>query len=141
MVRIFARTMFVKNLTSMLSLVQEEKKCLYCTKLIRGRTDKKFCNDYCRNYFNNKQNATATGWQRSVQHAINKNRRILNELLPTEMEMVRIKKERLMNEGFQFRYVTHVRHLKKRSIYYHCYDYGYLMLEEDWCLIFRDSEI
>lgn len=30
-----------------------DKKCLECGEKIVGRADKKFCNDYCRNAYNN----------------------------------------------------------------------------------------
>ena len=32
------------------------QKCLQCDKVIRGRIDKKFCDDWCRNNFNNALN-------------------------------------------------------------------------------------
>ena len=34
----------------------ENKECLECGVLVKGRIDKKFCSDYCRNSFNNKVN-------------------------------------------------------------------------------------
>jgi hypothetical protein len=33
----------------------EIKKCLACNKTLRGRADKKFCDDYCRSNYNNLQ--------------------------------------------------------------------------------------
>lgn len=32
----------------------EAKQCAWCNALIKGRTDKKFCNDYCRSSFHYK---------------------------------------------------------------------------------------
>ena len=32
---------------------EKNKKCLSCGKLLKGRVDKKFCDDYCRNNYNN----------------------------------------------------------------------------------------
>jgi len=29
------------------------RKCLHCDHVLKGRTDKKFCDDYCRNTYNN----------------------------------------------------------------------------------------
>lgn len=31
----------------------ETATCLNCDKTLKGRTDKKFCDDYCRNSYNN----------------------------------------------------------------------------------------
>jgi len=35
----------------------ENKTCLACGKILKGRVDKKFCDDYCRNNYNNLQKA------------------------------------------------------------------------------------
>ena len=32
----------------------EPKPCLSCSKPVKGRTDKKFCDDYCRNSYHNR---------------------------------------------------------------------------------------
>ena len=34
----------------------EHRLCLECGDHLKGRIDKKFCSDYCRNSFNNKVN-------------------------------------------------------------------------------------
>ena len=33
-----------------------KRKCLECQEILYGRSDKKFCGDYCRNTYNNKLN-------------------------------------------------------------------------------------
>lgn len=30
-----------------------DKQCLFCGSELKGRSDKKFCNDFCRNNYNN----------------------------------------------------------------------------------------
>jgi hypothetical protein len=32
-----------------MTVITEAKKCLACGKQLKGRIDKKFCDDYCRN--------------------------------------------------------------------------------------------
>ena len=50
----------------------QTRLCGVCTRPLRGRSDKKFCNDYCRNTFNNrkkiKSNSAVTkqAWPESV---------------------------------------------------------------------------
>ena len=34
----------------------EHRECLECGEPLKGRVDKKFCSDYCRNSHNNKVN-------------------------------------------------------------------------------------
>uniref|UniRef100_UPI00374D4ADE DUF2116 family Zn-ribbon domain-containing protein n=2 Tax=Ferruginibacter sp. TaxID=1940288 RepID=UPI00374D4ADE len=58
------------------------KKCLTCGKTIKGRTDKKFCDDYCRNGYNNQLKAGDNNYVRNINNALRKNRRILESLLP-----------------------------------------------------------
>ncbi len=44
---------------------------------------------------------------------------------------VKVRKEALLNEGFQLSYQTHIRKSAKGSLYHFCYDYGYTMMGED----------
>jgi hypothetical protein len=43
----------VKTQTSMMLRQKETKTCLFCEKPVKGRSDKKFCDDYCRAAYNN----------------------------------------------------------------------------------------
>jgi len=53
--------------------------------------------------------------------------------------MIKIKKEKLLQEGFFFKYTTQIHKNKKGSIYYYCYDYGYLPLDSEWYLIIKNE--
>ena len=64
-----------------------EKKCIECNKLLKGRADKKFCDDLCRNSYNNKLNSDTNGYVRNINNTLRKNRRILEETLPAAEEM------------------------------------------------------
>ena len=117
-----------------------EKKCVECNKPLKGRTDKKFCDDFCRNSFNNKLNSDTNGYVRSINNILRKNRRILEEALPSSEEMVKITRSKLIERGMLFKYFTHTYSNKKGNIYYFCYEYGYLLLEADWVLIVKRKE-
>ena len=119
---------------------EEAKKCLQCNKLLRGRSDKKFCNDYCRNNYNNQLKAHANNHVRNINSALGKNRRVLEELLPVAEEIGKATKEKLLNHGFSFKYITHTFTNKKGATYFYCYDYGYLPLDNDWFLIVKRRE-
>ena len=54
--------------------------------------------------------------------------------------MAKANKEKLQRLGFQFKYFTHTYTNKKGTIYYYCYEYGYLPLENDWYLIVKAKE-
>ena len=119
---------------------QQEKLCLDCGKLLRGRIDKKFCDDYCRNNFNNRQNSDQTNLVRNINNILRKNRRILAGLLNETEEKAKVKREKLIEKGFQFIYHTHIYQTQKQQVYYFCYEYGYLFLEDNWVLIVKRSE-
>lgn len=114
--------------------------CLQCEKPVKGRTDKKFCDDYCRNAFNNAQKAPQYNLVRNINNALLKNRRLLEELLPEGEEMVKTTRSKLLEKGFQFKFLTHTYTNKKGNMYYFCYDFGYLPLEADWLLIVHRKE-
>ena len=116
----------------------QERYCLECGKLLRGRIDKKFCDDACRNNYNNRQNSDQTNYVRNINNTLRKNRRILAELLGSQNETLKIRKDRLAEKGFQFNYHTHTYLTQKQQVYIFCYEYGYLQLEDtDWLLIVK----
>lgn len=116
------------------------KKCLECKKLLKGRTDKKFCDDLCRNSYNNKLNSDSNAYVRNINNILRRNRRIMEEGLPASEEMVKITKQKMQEKGFQFKYFTHTYANKKGNVYYFCYEYGYLLLEGDWVLVVKRKE-
>ena len=111
--------------------------CKACNKPFRGRTDKKFCDDYCRNSFNNQIKAGSKNLVRNINNALRKNRRILEELLDHGEAVVKTSRDELLHEGFHFKYLTHTYSNAKGNVYYFCYEYGYLELENDRYLIVR----
>lgn len=114
--------------------------CLQCEKTIKGRADKKFCDDYCRNAYNNQLKSHTGKEVRSINLVLIKNRRILESLLPEGESTVKINREKLLKLGFRFTYHTHLYTTRTGRTYTYCYDYGYLPLENDWFLIVRKKE-
>jgi predicted nucleic acid-binding Zn ribbon protein len=123
-----------------MTTVTDAKTCLTCGKTIRGRIDKKYCDDYCRNNYNNQVKGADNNLVRNINNALRKNRRILSELLHDGDEMGKTTRDRLLQMGFNFTYLTHTYTNKKGNVYYFCYDYGYLPLENNWYLLVRRRE-
>jgi hypothetical protein len=116
------------------------KTCIECGKTLKGRTDKKFCDDFCRNAYNNKLNSDSNAYVRNINNVLRKNRRLLQEALPLNEEMTKVTKQRLLEKGFQFKYFTHTYTNKKGNMYFFCYEYGYLPLEGEWLLVVKRKE-
>ncbi|KAA9041493.1 hypothetical protein FW778_05565 [Ginsengibacter hankyongi] len=115
------------------------KLCLTCAKPVKGRTDKKFCDDYCRNNYNNQLKSGTTNLIRNINNALGKNRRILENFFGKE-DMTKTTKDKLLEKGFQFKYITNTYTNKKGNVYFFCYDLGYLPLENDWYLLVKRKE-
>ena len=118
-------------------MVEDSRACLQCRKTVKGRIDKKFCDDYCRNAYNNRQNADTNNYVRNINNALRKNRRILESVIKPSEELGKCPRLRLAEQGFDFRYHTHQYLNKKGQTYHFCYEYGYLPLEGDWVLVVK----
>jgi hypothetical protein len=118
----------------------KQKNCLHCNEPVRGRIDKKFCDDFCRNHYNNNLKASVTNLVRNINNALGKNRRILEGLLTGTGFRVRVNKERLMRMGFSFLYHTHLHNTRAGKTIFFCYDYGYFPLGNDVYLVVKRKE-
>ncbi len=114
--------------------------CRQCGKTLKGRIDKRFCDDYCRNAYNNQLKSENHRQVRHINLALIKNRRILERLLPGSEETAKASREKMLKLGYQFLYHTHFYTTKTGRTYTYCYDYGYLPLENNWFLIVRKKE-
>lgn len=113
------------------------KNCLECGEKLIGREDKKFCNDACRNTYNNKLNKDTTNMMRNINYTLRKNYRILSELNPDGKAKVLRKK--LLDLGFDFSLMTSVYTTKTQNIYYFIYDQGYMSLDGDWLILVKKN--
>ncbi|RYZ00404.1 MAG: hypothetical protein EOO11_01625 [Chitinophagaceae bacterium] len=110
--------------------------CRHCGHALRGRSDKKFCNDYCRNAYNNARKGAGELQVRRINSALLKNRRILAGLLGAG-DVGKASREELLLQGFHFRYGTHRYTNKRGGTYHFCYEYGWLELPDDRYLLVR----
>jgi len=99
------------------------RTCLDCGETIKGRSDKKFCSDNCRNNYNNRQNRDEMNFIRNVQNILRRNRRILAELNPDQTRSVH--RDELISRGFNFTFHTHTFTGKEGRTFYFCFDQGY----------------
>ena len=118
-------------------LPPDSRVCLTCETMLAGRIDKKFCNDYCRSMYNNKEFNSNKGATiiRKVNSILRKNRRILEESL--QGEKTTLPKQKLVDKGFNFNYFTSQNITRNNHTYKFCYEYGYLPLENDFILIVK----
>ena len=116
------------------------KVCLCCDKPLKGRIDKKFCDDYCRSNYNHKLYNDASPLVRKINSTLKKNRRTLEEMSSGEGNSAIVSKQKLIEKSFHFNYFTHTYTNKKGTVYFFCYEYGYLPLANDLYLIVKSKE-
>jgi hypothetical protein len=118
--------------------MNQERFCLDCGEVLHGRADKKFCNDQCRNNYNNQLNSSSYNLVRNINNILRRNRRILEELNPTGKTKTTNKK--LAAKGFDFEYHTRTYQTQNGKTYHFCYEYGYLPLDGDEVLLVKRED-
>lgn len=113
------------------------KNCLECGEKLIGREDKKFCNDACRNTYNNKLNKDTTNMMRNINYTLRRNYRILSELNPDGKTKVLRKK--LVDAGFDFSLMTSLYTTQTQNTYFFIYDQGYRTLDGDWLILVKKN--
>ncbi|MBT8287163.1 MAG: hypothetical protein HKN00_01410 [Flavobacteriaceae bacterium] len=117
---------------------QEQRTCAECGEKIFGRVDKKFCDDACRNAYNNRINKDSRNLIRNVNNRLRKNYRILEALNPRQK--TKTSRSKLIEMGFDFNYITSIYTTKAGKIYYFVYNQGYLPLDHDYfALVKREN--
>lgn len=102
-----------------------------CGEPLIGRADKKFCDDACRANYNNRRNSEESGYLRKVNNILKRNRKILETFNPDG----KVKWQTLMNEGFNFNYITDMSETTEGAQYRFCYEYGYCLLDNGEVLL------
>ncbi|AZQ65393.1 DUF2116 family Zn-ribbon domain-containing protein [Flammeovirga pectinis] len=99
------------------------KTCLACnTKIIKGRSDRKFCSESCRATYNYNLRKVKNNGITIHQEILKKNNKILKQLVPNGHGTIR---KKLASElGYNFNYFTHF-YKTNKGIYYFCYDFGF----------------
>lgn len=113
----------------------EKQICLECQEPFKGRIDKKFCSDYCRNTYNNKINKENKNMIRNVNYRLRRNYKTLTEL--NKSGKTKITRVKLLSSNFDFNVFTSIYTTKTGNTYYYVYDQGYLLLENDYYLLIK----
>lgn len=116
-----------------------ERLCNACGSTIKGRTDKKFCDDQCRSSFNNAARTWNNEFIKRVNKILRRNREILEKLNPHGK--IKISYAALVHAGFDLGYHTHIYRTEKGNNYYFCYEYGYLKLAADTVLLVKMEKL
>jgi predicted nucleic acid-binding Zn ribbon protein len=127
-----------------LTLIKNEKlNCRECGQPISGRCDKRFCDDSCRNAFNNKLRRSIGRNLNSINACLKKNRNILEKLYADNQ--LSVPKASLERMGFNFAFFTHQVNPDNKSTVTMIYDYGFYPetknFAEEQIAILRGDEV
>jgi len=116
----------------------ELRYCDYCHKELLGRSDKRYCNDTCRNN-GNRQYRKKMAWEepifiRQINNILRRNHRILSNLMENADGPKPVSRQQLIAMGFSFRFQTTMLSTKGGD-YYFSYDYGWKSLDEEKVLV------
>jgi len=114
------------------------RNCLHCNETLQGRRDKKFCDDQCRNAYNNELRRDSTNAMRNVNNLLKKNYRILAGLDPAQKRLVSISE--LQQQGFNFTYFTSRYETRQGKIYQYVYDLGYMHYDQQRVMLVQKQD-
>jgi len=116
--------------------MEKERKCENCGEIIKGRSDKKFCDDYCRSgFFYHKKAGKTTTLITQTNAILRKNRQILLGLNITGLSLTT--KSILVSKGFDFSHFTGVFKTKGGAPYFFCYEMGYRPIKDEEILLVK----
>lgn len=113
----------------------EIRECIECKEPVRGRVDKKFCSDYCRNTYNNRVNKDSKNLIRNINNRLRKNYKILSVL--NISGKTKVTRTKLYDKGFDFQFFTSIYKTKTGNTYFYVYDQGYLSLKNEFFLLIK----
>ena len=104
---------------------EKVKACLSCSKILQGRSDKKYCDSYCKSSYHYKKSLEETPrFYNKVDNQLKQNRRILKIFNRAGKATVRSKL--LLDKGFDPNFFTHFWKNNKQDVYLFVYEYGFL---------------
>lgn len=104
------------------------KRCPVCRKEIAGRKDKVYCSLSCKSAQQYEQRQESEAHFYRVDRQLKKNRSILKRY--NKVGKTTLRKEVLLEEGFNPAYFTNYWKNSKGQVYFFCYEYGFLSLKD-----------
>lgn len=106
------------------------KECIHCSKELRGRTDKKFCDPQCKSAYQYQiEKQSPERFYNKVDNQLKLNRKLLKEY--NKGGKVTIRSNVLLELGFNPNFFTHYWKNQNGQVYFFIYEYGFLIRKEN----------
>lgn len=122
------------SIKTILSMV---KKCKICKKVLRGRSDKKFCSIACKNYYHINLRRVTSLETLKIDRFLHRNRSILLEIMGKNTIQKKVNRLVLEQKKFRFNYLTHYQINSQNKTYHWVYDFAWMSFSDDQILIIR----
>ena len=110
--------------------MDNQSTCLACNRKLEGRTDKKFCDPYCKSAWHyTKSRQGHAGFYSKVDRQLKTNRKILKTFNKAGKATVR--SQILIDQGFDPKFFTHYWKNKQGDVYLFVYEFGFLSRTEN----------
>ncbi len=114
-----------------------KRKCAYCSKPLRGRADKKYCNIHCKNRYAARVRHLNLPIRQRIDRFLHRNHTILYELHKDQEYATKwfVSKAKLQRLGFRFTNMTSYRTNSKGKLYHYIYDYRWMDFSDTMIMI------
>ncbi len=108
----------------------KQKLCMQCSKVLEGRSDKKFCDAHCKSSYQYQKSKTeAPRFYNKVDNQLKLNRKILKQY--NKAGKVTVRTAFLQKDGFNSNFFTHFWKNSKKDVYLFVYEFGFLKRKEN----------
>lgn len=115
--------------------IGKKRFCLFCGAELVGRSDKKYCDDVCRNNYHYRHYKNENMIVETVNKVLKNNRNVIKSLCNNGKRIV--KTQILIDSKFDFNIITGVYKTIKNKEYRLIYDYAYMIMNEDYVMLIK----
>ena len=117
------------------NIAEVKRCCIFCGRELIGRSDKKFCDDACRNNYAYQRNKSSNVAINRVNKSLLHNRNVLKSIAKCGKKVV--KRQFLVDKDFDFDVITGVHKTYKYQEYMMLYDYAYKCINDEDVLVLK----
>ena len=108
---------------------QESKLCPVCNEKVYGRRDKVYCSLKCKSTAQYEDRLENEQFYLLVEKRLRTNRKVLKKY--NQAGKATIRKDELLQEGFNPKFFTHYWKNRQGDVYLFCYEFGFLERKEN----------
>jgi len=117
-----------------------KNKCPICKELIKGRSDKRFCCNQCKNEYHIRLRQVTRIATIDTDRILHRNRSILLEIMGKVSQKKKIARDVLDQKQFNFDYITGYYINKQGKTYHYVYDFAWMLFSDREILIIRRKQ-